>query len=300
MKTIIKLFSIAMLATAAFACDKPEDKPAPEAVTVNPASIEATYEGKTEAVTVEANCEWVISADQAWVKNDYDASKGNSATFNVTIDANELEAERTATISFKSRNTGELLASIAVKQAGKPAPKTLTLEFDFALEEALEGWPVALSKKGEGTTVSPGINCIYPLDGVDYTFNLSDTYGAGSGQIVWSVAGKCFKLLAERRFMGLPAVEGMKLVKVVVNTVVSNATSEGAGITGDEVGDTTKSKDEYTYVDGGAKQIPAQKTDAEGKVLTYDLSGTEAGKVYRLFTYKGAIWFDKLTLTYTE
>ncbi len=170
------------------------------------------------------------------------------------------------------------------------------LALDFAFDvKPLAGWP---TEKVPGTTVEGGMNCIYPLNGVDYVFNLADCVGAKNGNLFWDATVPCFKIGAERRFLGLPAIEGKKLIKVEVHTIASGS-SEGYGITADTVKPTDVDKNGYSYVEGGEKQIPAAK-DQTPKVLTYNLKGTEAGKVYRFFSYQGTCSFTKLTLTYAE
>ncbi len=187
----------------------------------------------------------------------------------------------------------DLLVEVAGEGSSEPTPSVpLTLEFDFSVTP-LEGWPTAADKN---TTLAGGVDCKYPLNGVDYMFNCADCTGAGSGNIWWDAEKACFRINAERRFLSLPAVDGKKLVKVEVYSIPAG-TSQGFGITADEIGDTSVKKDDYTYVTGGEKQVPALKEE-EPKVLTYNLTGTEAGKVYRFFSYQGSCWFNKLILTY--
>ncbi len=525
MKRIFKLSALAALAIAALSCEKPnEETPVGEALTANPKTIEATHEGKTEAVTVKANCEYTVVVDEAaagWLTA---AQDGN--TVNVTVAANEGEA-RTAKISFNSKKSGKLLASVAVSQTAKPSdqepenpnpddptpgepgellalefdfnhgegkgntfvlsgpvadwpitnrdtevektytidgtaykfilsPKTrlmrssdgtttlvriddrtsdetaastptnqylglpavtgkklvkavilgfpgnerptvitdgewnsvsesipmngvneytfninnpevdkvyyvsskdltptkqkflgftkitlyygdanhqgtpvdpekpdtpvdpekpdtpvepekpdtpakeLTLDFNFGIAP-LEGWPTENALVGV-TNVEGGKDCVYPLDGVNYTFNLADCIGASKGSIFWAPGdAPCFKIGAEKRYLGLPAIEGKKLVKVEVYTIPNGSASKTPNfiIMSGPVPDVSVASADYPVVEGGEKQSPAKKGE-EPKVLTYNLKGTEAGVVYRFTSCGGGVYMTRLVLTYTE
>ncbi len=274
-----------------------EPLPPLEKITVNPASVEVSHEAVTEVVAVEANCEYTVEADE-WI-----TATPADGSLSLAIAANEGSA-RTGTVSLKSKTEeNEVLAKITVTQAEKPVETpadALVLDFDFSIAP-LEGWPTENALVGV-TNVEGGIDCIYPLDGVNFTFNLADCLNASKGSIFWAPGdAPCFKIGAEKRFLGFPAIEGKKLVKAEVYSIPNgNATKtpQFVIISGD-VPDVSVDKASYPIVAGGEAQSPAKKGE-EPKVLTYNLTGTEAGVVYRFASLGGGIYFTRLILTYTE
>ena len=154
-----------------------------------------------------------------------------------------------------------------------------TYSFQFTDVTGLS-WPTA---KGAGASTQ-----VYPLDGVNYTFTLSDniytsTYNGASYLMLAS------KTAAGPVYLGLPALEGLKLVKVTVKTSSGASKSAHGVITSDQNG---------TVVAGGEDK-PLSELDTE---YTWNLTGTEAGKVYYYSSptsgYNSQI--VKLDLTYSD
>ena len=154
-----------------------------------------------------------------------------------------------------------------------------TYSFQFTDVSGLS-WPTA---KGAGASTQ-----VYPLDGVNYTFTLSDnvytsTYNGASYLMLAS------KTAAGPVYLGLPALEGLKLVKVTVKTSSGASKSAHGVITSDQNG---------TVVAGGEDK-PLSELDTE---YTWNLTGTEAGKVYYYSSptsgYNSQI--VKLDLTYSD
>lgn len=171
-------------------------------------------------------------------------------------------------------------------------PNALQLSFDFS-GTPLDGWPTA----AKYTHVDGGIECIYPLNGVNYVFVPADCDTASAGQAFWQppVDGKpgYFAFNAQYRYLGLPKLEGYTLVKVVCHNVKLASAAPKMGITKSIATKAAHPADD-AYVQGGALQT----WDAEGgQEYTYLLSGTEANTRYYIYAYaKGAV--DRIDLVY--
>ena len=162
----------------------------------------------------------------------------------------------------------------------------MKLTFDFT-GTPLAGWPTEqLADKGEKL-------CIYNLDGTDYTFTLTVCLGGSKIACYWKapVEGETptpgyFNFHAEKRYLGLPAINGYALCRVVCNNAKMSTTVPEVGVTKIVAAGTNHPAD-TDYVAGGA----LQKWDANGGgTYTYALSGTAAGTVYYLYAYKkGAV-----------
>lgn len=165
-------------------------------------------------------------------------------------------------------------------EPGEVTPGTAgTYSFQFSDVSALS-WPNA---KGAGASTQ-----VYPLNGVNYTFTLSDnvytsTYSGSSYLMLAS------KTAAAPVYLGLPALEGLRLVKVAVTTSSGASKSAHGVITSDQNG---------TVVAGGEdKTLSEQSTE-----FTWELTGTEAGKVY-YYSSSSASYNSqivKLDLTYSD
>ena len=172
-----------------------------------------------------------------------------------------------------------------------PEPEnTLKLTFDFT-GAPMEGWPTAkLNDKGE-------LACVYDLNGTNYTFILTACKGASAIGCHWTAPADpnagYFNFYAEKRYLGLPAIEGYYLYRVVCNNAKMSATVPQIGVTS-LVADGTAHPADTDYVTGGN----LQEWDANGGgTYTYTLGGTAADTVYYLYAFKkGAI--ATLELTY--
>ena len=174
-----------------------------------------------------------------------------------------------------------------------PDPNAISLTFDFT-GAPLEGWPTA----AKYTHVEGGIECIYPLNGVNYVFVPADCGTASAGQAFWQPpveggAAGYFSFNAQYRYLGLPAIEGYTLFKVVCNNVKLSTVTPRMGIT-TLINSTAAHPANEAYVAGGE----LQSWDANGGgTYTYTLSGTAANTRYYIYAYaKGAV--STLELTY--
>ena len=176
-----------------------------------------------------------------------------------------------------------------------PAEKKLF--FDFTVTPKT-GWPRNSTEAAGRTNAAGGCPCVYPLYGTDYTFILADCTGASGSRVYWSntvTYGHRIVFENAERYLGVPAIEGYKLVHI---TAVSAQLNDEAASTSPKVGVVTQvvaNKAAQTYVSGGSLQTWKPGNNHES--YEYSLSSTEGNTVYYLFAkIKGGI--ASLTLTY--
>ena len=145
--------------------------------------------------------------------------------------------------------------------------KVLTFNFN----SDIAGWPAKKADAAEG-------EYDYTLDGVKYTFSHTK---AGNG--IYSSAG--YLMVSQDNYLGMPAIDGMKLTKVVATNSGGCSTSVEVLVTSDTSGNA---------VSGGA----AQKWATTSSEYTYNLSDTKAATRYYLATTKKNGQVVKLVLTY--
>ena len=148
-------------------------------------------------------------------------------------------------------------------QGGDPLPnKNLT----FGLTDNPGGWPTT-----NPTTLT---NYTYKLDGTDYTFGLKNV--------------KCntgYLMLTKTAVLGLPAIEGYKLTKVVAKNSSGCSKSTNVAVTSNATG---------TAVTGGS----AQTWTSTSSTYTYNLSNTAGNTVYYLYVTSANAQIINLALTY--
>ena len=143
--------------------------------------------------------------------------------------------------------------------------ETKTLTFDVSKNPG--SWPTVNS-----TTLT---NYTYTLSGTDYTFALKNVK-CNSGYL----------MLTQPAALGLPAISGYKLTKVVAKNSSGCSTSVNVGI--------SSSASSADYLTGGA----AQKWATTSSTYTYNLSGTEENTVYYLYVTSKNAQITELSLTY--
>ena len=143
----------------------------------------------------------------------------------------------------------------------------VTQELTFPLSSNPGGWPTANS--------NDLTNYVYTLDNVDYTFALRNV--------------KCnngYLMMTQVAALGMPAIEGYKLTKVVAKNSGSCSTAVKVGI--------SDSGTEANYIDGGAIQTWATPSSS----YTYNLTSTQANTMYYLYVTNKNAQVTSLTLTY--
>ena len=137
----------------------------------------------------------------------------------------------------------------------------------FPLNSNPGGWPTTQS-----TTLT---EYTYDLDGVDYTFALQNVKCGNGYLMVYSVGA-----------VGLPAIEGYKLTKVVASNSGGCSTAVIVGI--------SSSASQANYIAGGA----AQTWSTQGSQYTYNLTSTDANTMYYMYVTNKNAQVTSVALTY--
>ena len=140
-------------------------------------------------------------------------------------------------------------------------------DLTFSLTSNPGGWPTANS-----TTLT---NYTYTLDEVDYTFALNNVK-CNSGYL----------MMTSTAVLGLPAIEGYKLTKVVASNSSGCSTSTLVGI--------SSSSSSASYITGGE----TQKWSTTGSSYTYTLTSTAANTMYYMYVTNKNAQVTQLVLTY--
>ena len=190
---------------------------------------------------------------------------------------------------------------------------TLQLRFIFGPEKDAKAtldpdnnWPSESGTK----ELTNGINYTYSLDGNAYSFHARDI--SGNAKFAWRTNNSyadCIGMQTSNVYFGLPAIEGMKLTKVVIGQCrrgkADNAETKitSVGITNNiSTGSETKS-----YVKGGdLQEWPGWNNDDGGARRVVDhkftLSDTQANTIYYINSGSDDIgaYFARLVLTYEK
>lgn len=199
----------------------------------------------------------------------------NKMTLTVETTNNTLTISRTAP-NMDEYVAGKLYKVVKEIPAEKWAPKAAytggDLVFDFKTVKP-EGWPTSKND-------APGGTYKYAVNGVDYSFILSaGDYCSGT------TPKSAYLIVAKDCSLGLPAIAGYKLVKVVgtLNNSSSPAKTASVNIT-----------DGTSEVTGGE----AQTWSTMGADYTYSLKGTEENTVYYMSVSTKNCQVIKLVLSY--
>lgn len=200
-------------------------------------------------------------------------TKYTKMTLTVETANNTLTISRTAEGKYEAGKLYKVSKSIPAENwAPKAAYTGGDLVFDFKTVQP-EGWPTS-SKNALGGTYK------YAVNSVDYSFILGKgVYCAGT------TPNSAYLMIAKSSSLGLPAIAGYKLVKVVgtLNNSGSPAKTASVNIT-----------DGTSEVTGGE----AQTWSTMGADYTYSLKGTEENTVYYLSVSTKNCQVIKLVLSY--
>ena len=153
------------------------------------------------------------------------------------------------------------------------------LHFDFT-GTPQEGWPTKDKWKdvanGDPNPCPGDSTCVYNLDGEKYNFILTDCGNATQARTCWDPGKGGLIWYAGWRYLGLPAIEGFRLIKVTGKLCLSSNSKRKGGVTTGVVADNTTGKNEFVT---GGEEISWATKDTE---YTYNLEGTAANTVYYL------------------
>ncbi|MCQ2802738.1 MAG: InlB B-repeat-containing protein [Bacilli bacterium] len=134
------------------------------------------------------------------------------------------------------------------------------------------------SNPGSWPTSSSAGNYDYTLSGTKYTFAL--------GANVYSSSG--YLMLKYTTSLGLPAISGKKLTKIVASNSSGCSTSTQVGV--------SSSSSSASYISGGA----VQTWSTTSSTYTYNLTSTSANTMYYLYITKKNCQITQLILTYAS
>lgn len=191
----------------------------------------------------------------------------------------KLEVETTTRyLCIENSNTVTYAAGklykVAADASSKYVDKSKTLTFNFVTHPS--GWPVTKDNSSEGSYT-------YSISGTNYIFTHTKV---GDGiYLAGTSTSSGYLLMVAGNKLGLPAINGYKLTKVVgtLNNQGSPSTSSKVSIT-----------DGASTVAGGSEQQWAEK----GKGYTYSLTSTSSNTVYYLTVSNKNCQMINLVLTY--
>lgn len=164
--------------------------------------------------------------------------------------------------------------------------ETMELYFDFTDATAMAGWPTVLEASTDPTAQ---FVCPYMIDGVTYEFISRQPVGAAGTNWPYFSSEEGAVILPKSRYLGLPAVDGYKLIKV---KFVIRAGTAAKYIISRNV---TSDSETPEIVSGGEEQSNSGATE-----FTFNLTGTEAGVQYWLRGKSKAPRITSMTLTYAK
>lgn len=196
----------------------------------------------------------------------------SSMTLEVETTGHKMTISRNSSGVYEAGRLYKVVKDIDDKWVAKGGFTGGDLVFDFKTAQP-EGWPTSSDNALGGTYK-------YAVNGVDYSFILGKgVYCAGT------TPNSAYLMIAKSSSLGLPAIAGYKLVKVVGTLNDSGQPSAKASI---------NITDGTSVVTGGE----AQTWSTMGDDYTYSLKGTEENTVYYLSVSTKNCQAIKLVLSY--
>ncbi len=291
LKQIIHTLSFVVLSLGLASCTEKavnnhDELRVDKVLTVNAAEkIDVPWQGDTLSIPFHANCYWGVDllawsmnkgengeslynvAPAKWMSTPAQYGMGD-ATVDVRIKPNDRSANTREGYIKVFTGDENLYYLIKVLQAGNPdyvgpEREPMDLYFDFTVNTM--NWPTTSRSSGE---------YVYPLQGVDYSFLLSQC-NIGQYLVVYNTGAS----------LGLPAIDGYKLTKVTALISSNNKSVRHALISADPAGTEVVSPDQ-TW--------PAQPSVE----MVYDLEGAQYNTRYYLYCVSGGLPTAGLTLHY--
>lgn len=254
-------------------------------VSFNAAAMTNAFGKQTDAVIVLKNGETEVAAVSSLQADVFNLCKltvpevDQNTVLTLTSRACSKSGDGTATSSYEAADYRFFIDDLLVEVAPILTDKVLT--FDFSDASKMAQWPTETTR----TTYTAGVpvECIYELDGVEYTFILTDPLNASLNLPYFNTKNNENRLtIPTQRYVGFPKVEGLRLTKVqlAVHTMGKEcAISSDIGV----------STDDPTFVEGGAKTT----------ATTFDLKNTAPDGQYYLKVWS-AYALTSMTLTYEK
>lgn len=291
MKQIVHSLSIAALLLGLFSCTQStinnhDDLRVDKVLTVDVANeIDVRWEGDTLSIPFHANCYWGIDllawtmkkgdngetlysvAPAKWMSTPAQYGMGD-AVADVRINPNDRSTQTREGYIKVFTGDENLYYLIKVLQAGNPdyqgsELEPLDLYFDFTVNSM--NWPTTSRSSGE---------YVYPLQGVDYSFLLTQC-NIGQYLVIYNTGAS----------LGFPALEGLKLTKVTALISSNNKSVRHALISADTAGTEVMSPDQAW---------PAQPSVE----MVYDLTNPQYNTRYYLYCVSGGLPTAGITLHY--
>jgi len=166
-------FSLFIFALAIFflACgdeNSPVDPPVefvPE-LSATPLSLSFGQDGGTESISITSNTTWNVSSNVSWCTSAVQTSKGD-ASININAVANDVEEERSATITIRATDVDDIIVSV-IQEAKETEP------VDTSMQDYIE--PDITGMSSDALVLAAKINV---------GWNLVNTLEAIGGETAW-------------------------------------------------------------------------------------------------------------------
>ena len=218
-------------------------------------------------IDFSASSNWTASSTNTnFILSSASGTAGHK-TITVTFPANTTASEVASTITITSGSDSK---SITLTQEADVVKKELS--FDFTSDTNISGWPKSETAAAEAT------DQYYSLEGKSYTFALGAKVFFNSSYL----------MLKSTTYLGLPAIDGWKLSKIVISNTSGCSTATKVSV--------YKEKTYTNLVTGGGEQT----FSTQGSTYTYALSGTEVNTSYYLKIANKNCQIKNIKLTYIQ
>ncbi|MCQ2156268.1 MAG: bacterial Ig-like domain-containing protein, partial [Bacteroidales bacterium] len=225
--------------------------------------ITVTGKNLTENITA-------TSSDESWL-----LAEVIDGVLDVVAEENTGSEDRSATITLSSTGASNVVIEVTQDKASS-GPSGNVLTFNFVTHP--NGWPVGSSAGTAGSYT-------YTLGGKAYTFIHSTK--SGNGIYMGGTSGSSgYLMVCSGNNLGLPAIEGYRLAKVVASNTSGCSTTTKVGVSADPSAS--------SYISGGALQT----WSTQSSTYTYELEDTEENTVYYLVVTSKNSQIVSLELTY--